>query len=395
MSTLCPLPFLHLATHPEGKVTLCCISDHTNNMSAAKNFPKEMLNLNKDSLTVIANSDYFKQVRSQMIAGEKPQACLRCFKEEEQIGKSKRLQELKRFKFIPVIEVKPSFKFVELRLGNLCNIKCRTCNPYSSSQWISEYSKLQKEIKFVTDYSQKLDFSWIESDDFWNDLFEHSQDLELIYVNGGEPTLVKKHWGYLNRLIEQGLNTQVTLWYNINMTNVPDELLDLWKHFKKVIVHASIDDLGDRNSYIRKGTDWNIVENNLDKLKSNNWIDLQITQTVSWLNVYYVDDFQEYFSRKGILSHINLVYDPSFLSPMIVSEKAKEKLFSKLKQAERLNSLIQNIKQGSNEDLFYKGVQYNSFLDMNRKEKFMEIFPEWCEHLDYEILLHRITNNNY
>ena len=35
--TFCPLPWMHLATHPEGKVTLCCVSDHTNNMSVAKN----------------------------------------------------------------------------------------------------------------------------------------------------------------------------------------------------------------------------------------------------------------------------------------------------------------------------------------------------------------------
>lgn len=392
MSTVCPLPFVHLATHPEGKVTLCCISDHTNNMSAAKNYPRQLLNLNRDSIVDIVNSDYFKEVRSQMIAGEKPLACMRCYKEEEQTGQSKRLQELKRFGFNAAVDISPNFKFVELRLGNLCNVRCRTCNPYSSSQWISEYSKLQAEINFVTNYDKRLDFSWIDSDSFWNELFEYSTNLELIYINGGEPTLVKKHWTYLDRLIEKGLNKKVTLWYNINMTNVPDELINIWKKFKKVIIHASIDDLKERNSYIRKGTDWQTVENNLQKLKNNSWIDLQVTQTVSWLNVFYIDEFIKYFKEKGISTHFNLVHDPKFLSPIILPQSIKNILFEKLKNFRETEMLISNIRSGENIDLFHQGILYNDWLDKSRKENFLEIFPEWADHLNYKNLLRNICD---
>ena len=36
--TFCPLPWLHLGTHPHGGVTPCCISDMTAGKNRARNF---------------------------------------------------------------------------------------------------------------------------------------------------------------------------------------------------------------------------------------------------------------------------------------------------------------------------------------------------------------------
>lgn len=390
MSTICPLPWVHLATHPEGKVTLCCVSSHVNNMSAART-DSRVLNLNYNSVDEVINSDYFKQVRLEMLAGKEPAACARCYQEERDSGQSKRLLESSKFPFIPITQdngnITPNFRFIELRLGNLCNIRCRTCNPASSTQWITEYNKLQKELSFVTEYNHKINTTWTESDEFWDQLLDASQNLELIYINGGEPTLVKKHWQYLERLIERGLHKQVTLWYNINMTHLPDELLTIWRQFKKVIVHASIDDLSQRNSYIRRGTDWKIVEENLHKLQKNNWIDLEVTQTVSWLNVYYVDEFLDYFNCLNIKTHINVVYDPIFLSPKVLPDCLKTIVFEKLKSIPQLEKFLSIIKTGSNDIDFLNGIKYNKWLDINRDESFSSVFPEWHEIIKkhYEI----------
>ena len=90
-------------------------------------------------------------------------------------------------------------RFVELRLGNLCNVRCRTCNPASSSQWRNDYRKIEATLDFVTKYGNidKDEYKWPEEDAFWDDLFESAPNLELVYINGGEPTLIKKHWEYL------------------------------------------------------------------------------------------------------------------------------------------------------------------------------------------------------
>jgi len=389
MSTYCSLPWIHLATHPDGGATLCCVSDHRGAASRAKNFnPLTYLDLNSNKIDDIMNSDYYKATRLEMLNNTIPKSCERCFKEEASGVRSKRVEENDKLGFTedmaraitqPDGSIPVNFKFIELRLGNLCNLKCRTCNPASSTNWIQPYQKLQQELKFVTQYDKKINSSWTESDEFWDDLFAHSQDVELIYVNGGEPTLVEKHWRYLEELISRGLNKQITLWYNINLTNVPDKLINLWKEFKRVQVTCSIDDLYERNDYIRAGSKWKDILANLDKIQSYSWIETSVCQTVSWINVYYINEFNKFMKSRGLHVHLNYVYDPEFLSVKAVPVELKNTILDRCTDMSTwdLNSIKNQIEQNLNLDLLNKGLEYNSYLDMNNNKKFSEVFPEW------------------
>ena len=391
MSTYCVLPFKHLATHPHGGVTLCCVSDHSGAKNRARNFNEatvDYLDLNHDRLDLIMNSDYFKEVRLQMLGNEVPEACKRCFAEEANGVRSKRVEENERLQFTedmaraitkPDGTIPVDFKFIELRLGNLCNVKCRTCNPASSTSWSSEYQNLQQEVKFVTKYDKHIDSSWTLSNGFWDDLLMHSKDVELIYVNGGEPTLVEKHWKYLSKLIDLGLNKQITLWYNINMTNLPDELIELWSHFKAVQVTCSIDDLGDRNEYIRTGTKWHKVIANLDKLQNLHWVNVSVCQTISWMNVYYLDEFHSFMKDRGLHVHMNYVYDPKFLSVSVLPKSLTDTLNSKIRNLDpwKLNSLYSQFSNTDAKDDLIKGIEYNDWLDNSRGTKFATTFPDW------------------
>ena len=392
-NTYCSLPWIHLASHPAGGVTLCCISDHSASKNRARNFLKDSaqyLELNTDSIESIMNSDYFKEVRLQMLNDEVPVACKRCFEEEAYKVKSKRIVENETFKFTeemaraitqPDGTIPVNFKFVELRLGNLCNVKCRTCNPASSTNWSIEYQQLQQAVKFVTKYDKNIDASWTESDAFWNDLLTHCKDLELIYINGGEPTLVEKHWKFLERLIELGLHKQITLWYSINMTNLPDKLLALWSQFKAVRVTCSVDDLYERNEYLRTGTKWTEVIANLDKLQALPWINVSICQTVGWMNVLYVDEFTAYMNARGLIVYMNFVYDPEFLSIKAIPNNLKhivEKYCSTLGKWE-INSIVGKITDSDDLMLITKGIEYNTWLDKSRKTSLYNTFPRLLE----------------
>jgi organic radical activating enzyme len=387
------LPWIHLATHPDGGATLCCVSDHRGGASRARNFnPVTYLNLNDTKIDTIMNSDYYKATRLEMLNNIVPKSCERCFQEEANGVRSKRIEENEKLGFtedmaraitqsdgtIPI-----NFKFVELRLGNLCNLRCRTCNPNSSTNWIQPYQKLQQELKFITHYDRKIDCSWTESDEFWNDLFAHSNDLQLIYVNGGEPTLVEKHWKYLDELIRRGLNEQITLWYNINMTNLPDKLIELWSKFKRVQITCSIDDLYERNDYIRDRSDWNTIITNLDKLQSLPWCEVSVCQTISWLNVFYVNDFKKFMKDRKLHVHMNYVYDPEFLSLKAVPDEFKQVIIDRctdLSQWE-INSLLGQFSSNSDMSLLKKGVDYNKWLDINNNKSFKDTFPEWANIL--------------
>lgn len=398
MSTFCSLPWIHLATHPDGGATLCCVSDHRNSLSRSKNYkPLTYLDLNKNSINEIMNSDYYKDTRLEMLNNIIPKACERCFREEANGVRSKRIEENEKLGFtedmgraitskdgtIPV-----NFKFIELRLGNLCNLKCITCNPVSSTNWTQSYQKLQQELTFVRHFDKKINCDWTESDKFWNELFDHSKDLQLIYVNGGEPTLVEKHWKYLEELIKRGINEHITLWYNINMTHLPDRLIDLWSKFKKVQITASIDDLGERNDYIRVGSNWSNILKNLDKLQSYPWIETSICQTISWVNVYYINDFNKFMRSRGLHVHLNYVHDPEFLSVKILPNNIKEKILDRCKDMTvwDINGLKNQLNGEGNLTLFKQGWQYNNKLDEYNKKSFSGIFPEWHKILEKEEL---------
>jgi len=391
--TICSLPFTHLATHPHGGVTLCCVSDHVNAASNARTGDR-ILSLNKDTIDSVMNSDFFKQVRCEMTAGREPKACTRCYDEERAGIKSKRQEENARYLensrvvidgMLPDGTINVDFRFIELRLGNICNLRCRTCNPVSSSKWISEYSKLQNELKFVTDYSNIEKGEWFEQDEFWDDLLEKSNSLQRIYVNGGEPTMVKKHFRYLEMLIERGLHRQVELWYNINLTQVPDELVMLWKQFKKISVSASIDDLDRRNSYIRSGSDWNITMANLQKLRNYAFIDLSIVQTISTYSALYLPEFYDFFSNQlGLHVHLNWCYDPGYLSPWTLPEPLKKKIIENCTPVMRpwdLHNISQTLSKPSDPVAVERFLQYTKWLDVSRNEKFEEVFPELAEAL--------------
>lgn len=387
---LCVLPFTHLATHPNGNVSLCCVSDHVNCASHAKTDGK-LLSLNTSKVDEVFNSDYFKKTRLQMLDNKEPYACRRCYEEERNGIQSKRQTEnLNYLESSSDIIAKtqddgtliPEFKFIELRLGNVCNLKCRTCNPVSSSKWVVEYKKLNEDLTFVTDYSKIEAGVWYEDEDFWQELSKYSSRLETVYINGGEPTLVEKHFNFLTRLIEMGLNHQVTLWYNINLTLLPEKLLKLWEKFDKVQLSLSIDDLHQRNDYIRSGSNWNTTMFNLDKLRNIPKLNISICQTVSIYNVFYMDEFYEYF--KDIELHLNWCYDPDFLQPWILPQSVKDIIIEKIQKSNHIdqytrNNIIETMKKPSDEVLLDRFKTYNERLDSYRSSKFSEIFPELAE----------------
>lgn len=313
--TLCVLPFMHLATHPNGLVTPCCIANYENGVSFSRTNGK-LLNLADDSIDDIMNSDSFKNIRSEMLNGNEPIECKGCYNLEKQGIESKRLREnklyLEKMTNFPVKQNKFSLKFIELRLGNVCNLKCLSCNPMSSTKWIEDVKKMP--VVPDTDHYNYEEYKneWYRDIEWYEQLLKHCEELECIYINGGEPTLIKEHFYFLERLIEQGLSKKIELIYNINVTNLPTKFLELLSKFRHVKLQLSIDDLGERNFYIRYPASWNAIENNLKLLENENF-DVSITQTISILNICNIKEFQSFFNHRKIPIEYNIVHTPKYL----------------------------------------------------------------------------------
>ena len=389
-NTFCPLLFQHLATHPHGGVTHCCVADHRNALSSSRDGDR-FYNLNRDTVHDTMNSESYKKARLEVLDGKKPKACLRCFAEEAKGMNSKRVEEIKNYPEYTVDvarEVTDStgymkdvqLDFVELRLGNTCNVACRTCNPASSSKWRNDYDALQKATTFqLTDYNTLEGFRWPEREGFWEDLLQHCDNVKTFYINGGEPMLIKEHFAFLERLVELG-KTDIKLWYNINMTLMNEKVIELWRKFDHVKISCSIDDLGDRNHYIRYPTKWNDVEKNFLRLKKENF-EIDVTQTVSWMNYHTLGDFyNEFYNKHGIWVHHNYVYDPDVLSPAVLPKEMRDdihKKFDNVFDKWKLNELKKMFNGPDMPKKWEQAKEYTRNLDEIRKQDIEDYLPEF------------------
>jgi sulfatase maturation enzyme AslB (radical SAM superfamily) len=389
--TFCPLLFQHLATHPHGGVTHCCIADHRKARSSAKDGDNRYYNLNRDTVHDTMNSETFRKARLQVLDGKMPPACMRCYSEEKKGMRSKRLEEIGNYPGYTLEVARNAtdedgyikdvqLDFVELRLGNVCNVACRTCNPASSSKWRNDYDKLQNKLTFdITSYDTMEGFRWPEREEFWEDLLQHCDTVKTFYINGGEPTLIKQHFKFLQRLADMG-RTDVKLWYNINMTNMNEDIINIWRQFDHVKVSCSIDDLGERNEYIRYPTKWDDVMRNFLRLKEENF-ELDVTQTVSWMNYSTLGDFYNFFHREhGVWVHHNYVYDPDILSPAVLPKSMREEIHSKfgnIFEEWKLNELKNMFNGPDNESGWNRAKEYTRELDEIRGQNISDYLGEF------------------
>ena len=163
---------------------------------------------------------------SGFLAGEKPAECNTCWVKEDNGGQSRRTftnrmyKEFDYDKAVQVTDVDGTTTqmpiYWDLRFGNLCNLKCVMCGPQSSSMWYKDWAKVHSTDHFydsgtkinMSDGSKQnrkdreSDYDWWESEHFWEQLDTHKEQLQHVYLVGGEPMLVEPHYKFLQKLID-------------------------------------------------------------------------------------------------------------------------------------------------------------------------------------------------
>ena len=372
--SFCVLPFTHLATHPDGKVTPCCES----NLQAEENGKK--LNLNTHTVEEIRDSSSFKQLREDMLRGVKNSTCDFCYKREEKGLDSKRNRENRRYDFNEETYqkyVNNPLVSVELRLGNTCNLKCLICHPWSSSKW--------NEDAHVVGYDKMtIQREWFKGTNVYDGILRSKDDVEHLWFNGGEPTLIKEHYYLLEEFIKRGRSKNVWLEYHTNGTNLPDKLINLWKEFKFVTVTLSIDDVGDRLYYQRFPSKHEDVVKNAKKLVANG-IDITVIPSISLYNVYNIHNLYDFYKSEfnKEVELINFVTIPNHLSITNLPEQKKKELIKFYKNTtlpeSYVNELEHNLFTQESKGL-EKFINYTKSLDNHRKVSILDYLPEYAEY---------------
>ena len=355
------MPWIHLATRPNGDVRVCCTANASGaNMEDEKQAGLVMhdgavMNLRDHTIDEVWNSNFMKDTRLQLLQGKVPTSCTKCFEEESKGIVSKRQWETVVWKDRVDIdsivsrttadgELPVDIPYFDLRLGNLCQLKCVMCSPHDSSSWIKDW-KLQYpkyktlELKHDQDWDiRNRDYTWYQKGSFINSIKEQSHNIKELYFAGGEPLLIPEHYAILEFMVETGAAKNCVLRYNSNGLELPDKLFTLWNNFKQVKFNFSIDAVGDKNDYIRYPSKWNQVVENLYKLDSTpDNIVVNIACAVQLFNVLYIPELvlwkqKQNFKKINLppygagLIGTHLVYLPSYLNVRVLPNDIKQEV---------------------------------------------------------------------
>jgi len=340
--TFCPIPWIMFAIRTNGDVRLCCQANQGPTRAVFKREDGSIYNLKNDSIADSKNAKMAKEVRLSMLKGERHPECIRCWREEDSGMKSRRMDEIDTWKkMFTISDAQKLTKkdgsvsdkhepiYYDLRLGNFCNLRCRTCACTDSSGWYSEQKKVyDKEHFFDThgkvdlvqndkgDWEAKnKDYDWCLSEKFWLDLESKIKYIKHIYIVGGEPLLIEKHLKFLKKCIELNHANNIRIEYNTNITVLSDEILEIWQNFKEVRVGASIDGIEKINDYIRYPSKWSVIEENLKKLdEAEGNIKVWIAFTVQMYNIFYLPEIIKWKLNSNFKKVNKLTFPKPFLT---------------------------------------------------------------------------------
>ncbi len=390
----CMMPWLHLHAFPDGRAYPCCF--------ALDQYP--VGDLNKDSMETVFNSKGMKKMRLNMLDDKPSRQCTKCYDQEKSGFFSLRLSSNKHFGHnISMVDNTQSdgstdfvIKYWDIRFSNLCNMACRSCGTWFSSNWYEDHKKLTG----APPPHARIMRVGRSSNDMWEQMLESFDHAEQFYFAGGEPLIMEEHYRILKELDKRKMY-HVRLIYNTNFSKLKFkdlDVLELWNKFDSVSVGASLDAEGKRGEFMRKGTVWkDTVANRKKMLEVCPQVDFYISSTVGLINALHIVDFHRNWTDQGLLKpqdfNFNLLQYPFWQRIDLLSNSYKQKVKEKyekhlewLRPQDHLTRATKGFESGldymmrrDNFDQFHKFKDEMQKLDAIRNENILEVFPELKE----------------
>lgn len=406
-------PFTGLATREDGAIKACCRSHPVGYIQ-------------DNSLEEIWNNDTMQRIRRQVLNGERPAECAPCFALEDQGVESLRQRHIKgeipeaRINLYPnaVLEEIVPFEIptMEIKLNNLCNLKCRMCNPTDSTSW-NDWSQVEefynKEKNYISDNVRKLNLikkpyldKFEDNANWWRDFEKLLPYLRRVEFAGGEPLMDPQHYRILDMLKPYG--HQIEIKYATNGTTLGitkgRTIHEYWPHFRSVAVNVSLDGISDVYNYVRGNGSWGDVVKNIKEIQSiSNVSRIVGAVAVQVSNVLILDKMIEYFLDKlGIVFYTNMVNYPNVLSAQVLPaplkalaimrlEAVKERVpsFKYVKEnpillgitLKQIDGVINYINATDQNDKWLDCLEFNRRLDQTRSQSFTDVTPEFKDYV--------------
>lgn len=336
-----------------------------------------------DDFANIFSSEYYNNLKSSLDQGEWPTGCQRCSNDEKNSLHSKRL-------FYTDIELDPKRDvFIDISVGNYCNLKCRMCGPHNSTSWISDYKKLLDE-GVIPDFNLNTDPYIIDQEQIDKLCNFVSSIPGRIYIElkGGEPLLMNHTRSMLEQLSNLPNSKSIELLLVTNGTVIPDWFEQCIKNFTVTNLVVSIDGIGDVFDYIRANSNnnYDTVMHNVTRYKKMN-VDLKFNVVVQNLNVHQLFDIhKELLKFSNSINYITL-FEPKIYRANLISHQQKILLKNKFllesevlgEYKETFKNIIEFVNTPADIVMLEHFKKVSLRLDKLRGQNIKEIIPHMFE----------------
>lgn len=417
--SFCTLAWTGTSISPTGYLAPCCLFEESIKDQSGNSFK-----IYQDEIGVALNSTYMKNVRAKMISGELIDACSQCYSAESHGGISLRTQS----NADPIL-IKEDYSideyvepyYIDFKLNNKCNLKCRMCQPKDSNLVYNEFSEISKaEPSFANFENTKLydpelridlnDFpNWEDSDDFFKKIEHQLPHLKSISLVGGEPLIVESVYRILDLAIETGHAEHIKVFVTSNFMAVNEaKLVKFVEHFKMFTIFISLDAVSSELHYIRFPSKFDRILSNYKKFfeisKTNPRFLLRFAVTIQMYNLLYLDGILNFLDQlhkedelhfDGLLPPLSFTYVkfPKHLSMDIAPDNIRKVALAKIKMqiidsvcykafpkhATQINQLMGAIKDSISPDrerLIQEFLYYTEVLDKKRGQRLQDHLPE-------------------
>lgn len=400
--TFCKIPFRQIATFNDNHYHHCYaaipndadLTDFT--QFAIKKEDGSTFKLRENNFLEVWNSNWYKKLRLDLLNNAQNPACKQCWDRENVGAQSARMNEITNVQDIKqeVVNMnadgsmKVGPRYLEVRTGNFCNLKCIACHPINSSEIVKEVNAWRRILVEVPQHVSMSPDSMNSIDNFFNrhDLVQAIdgivEDIEEIQFYGGEPLVTHEVARFLDDLISLGREKFIKIKIITNLTINNNKILDKLENFKEVEIIVSWDHVDPiKSHFIRFPQNYEKFLENFDRILKHPTYNIKLSPTISVFNIYDIPQIYDHFeklnqnSKKYIGITSNILEIPKYFCISYLNKNQKKEI----------SILIEDyIQRNYNYSIFENGTSY-TFNTLLKLKNLMNYFPD-----DYdEVVLER------
>jgi len=343
--SFCSSPWFHIRLTYDGSYDVCRWSKN-----GATDF-----NIRTTSLMQFYNSDAMRQLRLDMLAGNRPAVCEPCYYQDTFGKLSGRVRQLNKSAInlaefpltfrssphLPVFEYSNNMQGasnhfptdLQIDLGNTCNSACIMCDPTASSRLVADYKKLSKLDSGL--FAEPRPYqSWTEDSATVNRFVAELKSfpyIRYIHFLGGETLYNQAFYDICEHLD----GTDLIVGTTTNGTIYDQQIEQLIPRFKEFHLGISIESVSTLNDYIRyPGPTDQILANILkfvELREQHPGLKLELRITPNLFTISELDQVFEFMIEHDIIAEsCNILHQPRCLRMELMPDDIRQETVAKL-----------------------------------------------------------------